>query len=341
MWLVAGTFGVLAVVARRSAARRRGATRALGALVAGGLAFVPWLPVLLYQSAHTGTPWAGPMRPTSVVAVALTALGGGSIGSTFTDSQLIGGLLLVLMLLGVFGVALDRRRVELLLATAPQFRAEAAVIAATFLLAMAAMYASRSTFDSRYAATVVPLVLLLVAGGMSRFRDPRVLAGVLAGMSVLFALGAAFNVRAERTQAFEVAGHIAERSHPGDVVLFCPDQLAPAALRVLPAGLDTLAFPHSPAVPDGWPVDRVDWSDYVKRNKTDVDIPAYTRAVVDHAGPARQIFVVSSDSYKTHEGTCQQVMAGLSGLRGIPEVLATADGVAYYENESLAVFAAR
>ncbi|MDP9435911.1 MAG: glycosyltransferase family 39 protein, partial [Actinomycetota bacterium] len=40
--------------------RARGpALRCALALVAGGVLFLPWLPVFLFQVAHTGTPWAG------------------------------------------------------------------------------------------------------------------------------------------------------------------------------------------------------------------------------------------------------------------------------------------
>ena len=30
-----------------------------------GRHFGPWVPTMLYQAAHTGTPWAGAMRPTA------------------------------------------------------------------------------------------------------------------------------------------------------------------------------------------------------------------------------------------------------------------------------------
>ncbi|MCX6511733.1 MAG: glycosyltransferase family 39 protein, partial [Actinobacteria bacterium] len=49
----------------------QGGTRAtrisLIAVLAGGLAFLPWLPTFLYQSAHTGTPWGTQPSITTVL----------------------------------------------------------------------------------------------------------------------------------------------------------------------------------------------------------------------------------------------------------------------------------
>ena len=80
MWLLGAVGFVLLFVWRRAARdeARKGSGRALVALVAGGITFLAWVPSLLYQSAHTGTPWAGPVRPTSLLASTLTDFGGGA-----------------------------------------------------------------------------------------------------------------------------------------------------------------------------------------------------------------------------------------------------------------------
>ena len=102
LWLLGAV--VLILVWRVGARRRRGRSpRRAGvrwlAVVVGGLLFVPWLPVMLYQIAHTGTPWAGPQRPTSIFAVTLGDFGGGG----FRDADFIGTVLALLFLLGLFG----------------------------------------------------------------------------------------------------------------------------------------------------------------------------------------------------------------------------------------------
>ena len=59
LWLVLER----AAGAAPGAPSRRAWRRPIPALVAvavGGLAFVPWLPTFIYQSKHTGTPWALP-----------------------------------------------------------------------------------------------------------------------------------------------------------------------------------------------------------------------------------------------------------------------------------------
>ena len=57
--VVAGRDGPRARVAGLAIAGTRGPTvRVLVAVLAGGVFLLPWLPSMLYQSAHTGTPWA-------------------------------------------------------------------------------------------------------------------------------------------------------------------------------------------------------------------------------------------------------------------------------------------
>jgi mannosyltransferase len=339
LWLLGASAAVLLWGALRAGApsERRGCRRALGALVVGGLLFLPWLPTMLYQAAHTGTPWADPQRPTAVLAITLTDFGGGVISATTPEPQLFGGVMLVLIFLAVFGVARGRRRIELDLATVPQFRIEAVVVALTLALAVAVMWATGSTFASRYASTILPLVLLLVAGGLSRFRDWRVLGGVLTFVLVLSSVGAVKNVVIDRTQMGQVADNVRSRAQPGDLVVYCPDQLGPAGSRVMPAGVEQMAFPHLPG--DPWPVDRVDWVDYVARNA--VDPRAYGRAIDAHGDPGRGIFVVYSGTYKTHAGTCDVLVDELMRHRGNPEVLGGTDGTSFFESASLLYFGGR
>jgi mannosyltransferase len=332
LWLLGGLGIVLLWGWRRAATPgvRRGSGRALLALVAGGVLFLPWLPTMLYQSTHTGTPWAGPMRPTAVVATAFTDFGGGLISQTYPEPELFGGVMLALLLLGLFGVAQGMRHIDLDLRTNPQLRAEGAVLAGTYLLAMAFMYASGSAFASRYASMVLPLVLLMMAGGLSRLRDLRVLGGTLGLVLVLSSLGGVQNIRIDRSQAGAVAEQMAASAQPGDHVLYCPDQVAPATMRLLPADLDHLSFPHLSA--DEWPADRVDWVDYRDRNS--IDPRAYARAV-SASRPDGALFVVFSGTYETHEGTCEELIDELVKVRGNPENLVAANGSIYYESAGL------
>jgi mannosyltransferase len=50
---------------------------ALGALAVGVVAFLPWAPVLLYQSRHTGAPWASPPGADAIFGTIAAWMGGG------------------------------------------------------------------------------------------------------------------------------------------------------------------------------------------------------------------------------------------------------------------------
>ncbi|MGH2720327.1 MAG: glycosyltransferase family 39 protein, partial [Actinomycetota bacterium] len=59
LYLVAAMF-LAACWFTRTDATRPAALRAVGAMAAGGLLFVPWLPSFVFQARHTGTPWGEP-----------------------------------------------------------------------------------------------------------------------------------------------------------------------------------------------------------------------------------------------------------------------------------------
>lgn len=329
MWLVGAAFLVFAWGWRRAAdpAVRRGSGRALVAVVAGGVLLLPWLPSLLYQGRHTGTPWAGPVRPTSLLAQTFTDLGGGD----FKDAQFVGTMLVVLVLLAVFGAALDRRRIELDLRTNPQLRVEAVVVALTIVLGLAVGYVTWSAFATRYTAVFVPLVLLLAAAGVTRFEGRWIRAGVLTALLVVSGLGAVYNVRTTRTQAGVIAASVGERAEPGDVVVYCPDQLGPSSQRLLPAGLDQVVYP------DLTSPERVDWVDYNDR-LAGADPAAVAGEVLARAG-AHDVFLIWSPSYKTHVGTCEALNAALQAARP-GQLLVAENGDDYYEHANLSWFPA-
>lgn len=328
MWLLAAAVVVLVVVWRRSPdpATRRGAFRSLVAGVAGGVLFLPWVPTLLYQSKHTGTPWAGPVRPPGALGITLTDFGGG----TFRDAQFTGAVLFVLVLLAVFGHARSTRHIDLDLRTVRQFRPEAAVVALNLTIGLLVTYVTWSAYVTRYASAFLPLVLLLVAGGITRFTGRWVQAVVLVLVLGLFGIGCLYNIRSQRTQAAAIVSQVQAKAQPGDVVVYCPDQLGPATLRLMPPGLTQIGYPTTSSP------DRVDWVDYAERNRADP--AAYARTVDGLAGPDRNIFVVWSGGYQTHEGTCQTFLGELNALRPGQQELVAEDGVTYYEHANLALF---
>ena len=328
MWFVGAA--TLALVGRAVRARRTGHTdelrstlRVLAAIAAGGVLFLPWVPSLLYQSAHTGTPWAGPEQPAEVVAQSLSDLGGGPSG----DSVLLGVLLLVLILLALFGRSVDARHVELDLATQPDARPILLIVSLTMAIAMVVSYATGSAFASRYLAIIVPLILLAVALGLTRLGDGVAFRLVVGALLVLGLLGSGRNVVTARTQARQVADAIGADLGPGDLVITCPDQLGPALERELPEGTDVVVYPDF-----GSPL-TIDWADYTER-LADADPEAFANEALERAGRGT-IWYAWSGSYRTHEGTCEQVLNAM--LRGRPNATnpVVDGGEEYFEHEAL------
>ncbi|GMU78562.1 MAG: hypothetical protein AMXMBFR46_13570 [Acidimicrobiia bacterium] len=306
------------------AARRHAGWRVLIALVVGGIAYLPWVPTLLDQLAKTGTPWGEARLPWSGLMDAFDGLGGVS-GPIHGEALFLRSVLVVLTFLGVFALGTSARRMEIDLRTQPIVRWEALVAFATLAVGLTLSWASGTAFQSRYASVVVPLLLLVVTAGVVAFRGRAARGGVLVAVVVL---GLAGGVRAavdERTQAGRVAEIIAARARPGDVVLYCPDQLGPATHRILgdDNGLVEMTFP------DLRRPELVNWIDYRERiAATDPDTVA--RRVVDRAGDAT-VWFVAMPGYRSVDGKCEALGAALAALRGSGVQHVEPEETAFYE----------
>ncbi|MEX0767360.1 MAG: hypothetical protein WD029_02700, partial [Microthrixaceae bacterium] len=102
LWLLAavGLIGIVQAWKAPSRAGKVGARFLIGALVLAGVSFIPWLPTLLYQSGHTGTPWGEQFGPASIVVISIVDFAGAKYGV----AHLFTYLLLPLMLLGALAV---------------------------------------------------------------------------------------------------------------------------------------------------------------------------------------------------------------------------------------------
>jgi 4-amino-4-deoxy-L-arabinose transferase-like glycosyltransferase len=200
---------------RAPAGGRRPAGLALGALVAGAVSFAPWLPTFVFQSHHTGTPWAAPAGFAAMVN-AVTSFAGGATGQGRALALLYFGL----AGLGLFGAASGPRHVDLDLRTRSVGRPAATVLVGTLALAVAGGYLTNSAFQARYASVVLVPLVLLVALGLATFADRRVRVGVLALALSCGLAGSIPNIWTNRTQAGEVAATLAGDGRLGDVVAF-------------------------------------------------------------------------------------------------------------------------
>jgi hypothetical protein len=146
--------------------------------------------------------------------------------------------------------------------------------------------------------------------GVTVFADRRVRAVILAVVAI-FGLGSGLRVVLDdRTEARPVADAIRAGAKPGDVVLYCPDQIGPSVSRLLGGKrLVQLTFPV------GDRPELVDWVDY-KERRDRVDANAFTQRVLERAGAGSTIWYVAAVQYRGgNEGKCDAILHSLSAAR--------------------------
>jgi hypothetical protein len=199
------------------------------------------------------------------------------------------------------------------------------------LAALSFNYLAGGAFQSRYSAIVFPFFILLVARGFTMLTDPRILTAVLGIAIALGFAGGIRNLTTERTQAPEVAAVLRADAKPGDVVVYCPDQVGPAVHRLAPGGLDEVVYP-SFAGPE-----RIDWVDYKKRLAR-ADPVAFARAALERAR-GHTLWYVSAPGYLTHVGTCEALSNEFAGTR--ERIQRTESDPNIFEKPQLQMFPAR
>lgn len=306
IYLLAVTGALVLLRGWRDPTTRPSSLKAALALAVGGMMFLPWLPSFLEQAAHTGTPWATPSRPGQILDVTLNDLGGGS----FAEAGVYGAAMVVLLVLAAFAHRGETGRVELRASPEPGLRPELLVLSGTLGLGWAAGQVSGGAYASRYAAVVVPLVLLAAAVGIARLQRGWLLAGLGSLVVVLGLVGIVQNVRTERTQSEDLAASISAAAGPDDVVVVCPDQLGPSLARALrQRDLGVRVVPYPAAGDPGL----VDWRDYEDRNAA-ADPAAFAADVLATADGA-PIWLVWNGSYRTFEGQCEALVDDLAVAR--------------------------
>ena len=325
-FLLGAAFVLAAATAIRAphADQRRGARLLAVAVAGGGIFFLPWLGGFLDQLGSTGTPWAPRPRPTVLLSETVLGLAGGLT----PESILLGVLLGALWALALF----TRRRgddVVLGVTADPRLRRMAAVTAVTLALGAVVSFLGDSAFVARYAAVYLPLVLITVAAGIARIPHAVARVILLAAASTLGLAAIGHELRSDRTQAAVIAEAIRAESAPGDLVVYCPDQLGPATERSLgDASLDQYTYPElsDPRL--------VDWTDYAERHATS-DPERFAAEVVQRTPPGARVFVVWSDGYRSVGTRCSGVVDALARAGTEARQLLTGDANRYFENASL------
>lgn len=303
------------------------ARSAFRAVLLGSLTFLPWSPVFVFQALHTGTPWTSAPGPADLLTVLTEFSGSGAWG------QLLTYVLVALLIFALFGRATVLRGRPSLVLDFQAGRSRWAlfgIFALTLVIAVGLGLVANAAFVSRYTAVVFPLFILLIAVGATRFPDRRLAAIVIAvaciaGLSSGFALN-----NTPRTQASEVAAVLNVQARPGDMVVFCPDQLGPAVNRLITVpGVTQLTFPRAIGP------QRVDWVNY-REVIAHTDVEGFAQDILSKLGPNSTLWLVWRDGYPGLNGDCGYLQSWFSMLRGGggAQTVVRADSH-YFEHENL------
>jgi hypothetical protein len=286
---------------------------AVAALVAGLISFLPWVPILRFQAAHTGAPWTAPPSFNAVLDTVAAWAGGTS------PLARIGQLaMLALALLAVLGRRGTRRTVVIGPPAARDPLRLLGVVVAVLLVAIVDAMITKQASVPRYTTVVLGLFVVVVAIGVQVLPSQNVRRAVVAGLALIgLGVGAA-TVGQPRTQVGQVAAVLASSSHPGDVVLYCPDQLGPSASRLLSPslGLNQVVYPNLA------PPNRVDWVDYAERMS--LGDPTAVAKEVDQLARGHTIWLEWSPAYRSARA-CGAVVAQLGVIRGLPYIAVSRD----------------
>jgi len=138
-------------------------------------------------------------------------------------------------------------------------------------------------------------------------------------------------VKTNRTEAGQVAAVLKAQAQPGDLVVFCPDQLGPAVHRLVSAGLDEVTYPFF-----GSP-EFVDWVDYKKR-LAQQDPKVFAREALARAG-SHTVWLVTTQGYLTHPVVCTTLSTLFASKRPRAQLVAPNERI--FEHPGLQRFSAR
>jgi hypothetical protein len=292
-FLLIAVGGALLWALYRRPVERAFAGRALLGLALGGASFLPWVPTMAYQSRHTGSPWAYPPGLHKLVELPESWYGGDGPAGRIGAVLLVAGLLVAVFLhRGADGRLRPAR-------PGGPGGILAAVSGVTLLLACGAALATDNAVESRYTATVVPLVLLLLALGVTRLGRP--LGAVLLAALIVIGLSASTTMAtAVHSRAGRVADMLNTEARAGDLIVYCPDQLAPAVeTRLHVDGVTRLELPHQPN-----PL-VINWVDYTDRIAA-LSL-ADTAAQIDRVaktGTGAAVWWVGGVKYRANDAFC-------------------------------------
>ena len=234
------------------------------------LLYLPWVPTLLFQAAHTGAPWS---RKPEYEDLTMEA-----------THRLLGHTAWLVLVVGAGGgvVALVRAGRGLkLTADGRAVLAVGIVAVGTVLLAYQASRISPA-WAMRYMAIAVPPFLLLCAAGLAAARGIGLL--TLGIVAILWAYDL---WPATKSNVRQVTTAIAPSLSPGDVVVSTQPEQVPVLHHYLPKGLRYATL--TGYVPD---VGVTDWRDGVKRLRA-TSPQRDLQPILDGLAPGRRLVMIT------------------------------------------------
>ena len=295
LWLVVKSFWA----AKDETARA--ARFGLGALVIAGLCFLPWYPTFSYQQAHTGTPWGGrPNFLTAIVAVLHFNANQAVQVARSTPLQRVVELFMVLMMgLALFVLARGPWRFALRWATTPRARLVAWLSLGTLVVGVVASHFSGAAYAPRYGSVAfIPLMIFLALGTRALFQPWLRVVVVLLIVAGMLTVGVKEH-GTQRSQAGQAVATLQAHARAGSVVLFCPDQLGPSIMRVLPAGTGLKTYGY-PRFDDPNFINWVDYNKALYASKPDAGIREARTLAHGHS-----IFLVTAPGYEVAGDICK------------------------------------
>jgi 4-amino-4-deoxy-L-arabinose transferase-like glycosyltransferase len=193
---------------------------ALLTFVAAGILFLPWVPNLIYQAAHTAAPWSNRPGFGTPILISRQVLGGDRVTIVLLVAAAIG-------LANLFTRSMRRTR-------------EAAVLWSLICFCVATLFVAwlasqaNPAYVPRYFAPVVASILLIAAFGCSR-------AGVVGWaaivLSVLFLLNPGAVAPSHKSNVRDISGEVMPLLRPGDLVVVGQPEQTSLTWYYLPPGL--------------------------------------------------------------------------------------------------------
>jgi mannosyltransferase len=190
------------------------------AFAGAGILFLPWVPNLIYEAAHTAAPWSRPPRLGTPVLISRQVLGGDRVTLVLFSACVVG-------LWTLFTRPLRRTREATALWTL------IGLLLGTLAVAWIASQANPA-YVPRYFAPVIASLLLIAAFGSARSGWFGVLAVALSAVFLINPAGAA---PATKSDMRDISGEMSPLLHRGDLVVVGQPEQTSLAWYYLPAGL--------------------------------------------------------------------------------------------------------